>query len=139
MGCPLKALVLPTLLFVCVYHGLDAYWDLSYPLPLGVFAAVALLIAPIVWSWVVVRRRSIGIKPRLAAGAICGAAMALIPTIQVIVKFNAGPHTRESGLGAPILLFYFFAAWNLSVPLGAGIGAVTYWLQAFQRHRDPGL
>jgi hypothetical protein len=90
--------------------------------------AIALVITPCVWWWVVARRRSRRIYRGVLAGVLCASLILLVPTVDLIRTLSR-PRPPDSGLVDAAVSASFMVFWVVAVPLGAIFGALVVALQ----------
>jgi hypothetical protein len=90
--------------------------------------AIALLVTPSIWWWLVARRRSPKIHWGALAGVLCAALILLVPTIDLFHTLSM-PRPTDSGLVDAAVVYSFMVFWAVAIPLGAILGALAIVLQ----------
>ena len=98
--------------------------------------AIALLITPSIWWWLVARRPSPKVRRGALAGVLCAALILLVPTVDLGHTLST-PRPSDSGLVDAAVVFSFMVFWAVGVPLGAILGALAIVLQRPRSDPDP--
>lgn len=103
--------------------------------PAGTYALYMLIMVPPLWWVTLARKGQLSVARGARRGALCGAILALIPALAVVISLMLEDWSRQrSGdLAVPLLFIVLIIAAAILVPLGAGIGALTTWLRQHGR------
>jgi hypothetical protein len=123
---------LPTLLFGMAILLIEStFHDQTMP-PIGLFTLLTLVVVPPVWSRTIPPRGHTAVLGGVAAGAACGAAIALLPLTLAalsIIKDIVFAGMDKIGISAMMALVGFAIAFGLLITVGASVGILTVILK----------
>jgi hypothetical protein len=122
---------LPTLLFCVLTLAFDSVYH-DPTLPVGTFTALAPVLVPIIWWRVAYAPGQIDVGRGAVAGALCGAAIMLLPQTFVAILFARGVAIHgmnQAGIPLVMLTIIFAISLVVAVVIGTGLGVIAARLQ----------